>query len=930
MKKDHRTYFISYTILFVLILAVISSWLLLTGRSFVLGGDPVAQHVRALIYYGRWLRELPGYVIREHALPTYALSIGYGSDVITTLHFYVIGDPLNLLCAFVPTAYMAVFYTVMIIVRMYLAGACFSFMCFSLRSGQKTRPAGVMAGTLTYVFSAYVIFGGWRHPFFLNPMIYFPLIIAGAERIRTQKRHLLFALSVAVSAMSNFYFFYMIVIVTIVYALWRCVCVYGKDIRRSAQFIAHLAGASLVGAVTAGIILVPVLYAFAGNPRSVEGYLFDALYTSDYYLRFPASLITFWSAGEWGYVGISSVAMLAILALFLRRRRRDLQALFLIGVAALLIPAAGYAMNGFAYVSTRWVWAFVFLCAYMVVQGWDELFFSWRLWQISVPVLAGIGLLGLSGSRAYEQIRLNLWIQLGLLAAAVIALRVAERAGDDGPGRSGKGRSAAKAAPFVFSLMVLGICCNGLFGIIPALGGVGNGYYQWNRVAGETAEIFDTESAAIRRLEGADGFYRYSGRDLSGNASVQDGVPSTQFYWSLANGSVFRFFDRMGLCVSYANAYATLDDRTILNEIAAVRDFYSQKEKNVPWGYEFLEAEENPEAEKYPIYRNSYALPFGITYHRVLGEEAFDALDPGARQEVLLTDAVIPNDDLERIASGSGLEVTGVTDADLTRTLPAFSMEAVKDKAVIDGNTITVLEDGARIRIRFEGTPESENYLYLGKIDFRDEDGTYAHIPERLQFKLSAYAGKEKLTSRTLTWFTRREKWYAGRNSFLIPGGYHGEKLSSFILTLPVKGVYTFDEISVCTQPLGEMYANRAGMLKEEAPGSVDLHTGSGTLTWATGKTDLSVSCSSDVLLCLQMAYSKGWKARVDGEEVPLIRTGLMFTGLALSGGDHLVSLRYSTPGLALGACMTLAGMVIMIFYACRRKSFRKRTVKRK
>ena len=924
MKNNHRTYFISYTILFVLILAVISSWLLLTGRSLVLGGDPVAQHVRALIYYGRWLRELPGYIVRERALPTYALSIGYGSDVITTLHFYVIGDPLNLFCAFVPTAYMAVFYSVMIIVRMYLAGACFSFMCFSLNAGQKARPAGIMAGTLTYVFSAYTIFGGWRHPFFLNPMIYFPLIIAGAERIRTQKRHLLFALSVAVSAMSNFYFFYMIVAVTIVYALWRCVCVYGKEIRRSARFIAHLAGASLVGVLTAGIILVPVLYAFAGNPRSVEGYLFDALYTSDYYLRFPASLITFWSAGEWGYIGISSVALLTILTLFVRRRRRDLQVLFLIGAAALLIPAAGYAMNGFSYVSSRWVWAFVFLCAYMVTQGWDELFHSWRLWQISVPVLAGIGLLGLSGSRAYEQIRLNLWIQLGLLAAAVIIVCFANGGRDGDPERSGKGRPAAMAAPFVFSLMILGICCNGLFGIIPSLGGVGNGYYQWNRVAGDTAEIFDTESAAIRRIEGAYEFYRYSGRDLSGNASVQDGVPSTQFYWSLANGYVFRFFEKMGLCVSYANAYATLDDRTILNEIAAVRDFYSQKEKHVPWGYERLGTEENPEAEKYPIYRNGYALPFGITYHRVMGENAFDALDPGAGQEILLTDAVIPDDDLEKTVSGSGLEIDDAPDTELTRVLPAFSMEPVKEKAVIDGNTITAIEDGARIRIRFEGTQESESYLYLGKIDFRDEDGSYSHIPERLQFKLSSYAGKEKLASRTLTWFTRREKWYAGRNSFLIPGGYHGEKLSSFILTLPVKGVYTFDEISVCTQPLGETYVDRAGMLKEEVPDSVDLHTGSDTLTWATGKTDLSLSCSSDSLLCLQMAYSKGWKARVDGEAVPLIRTDLMFTGLALSAGDHSISLRYTTPGLAVGACMTLAGMVILIIYVCRRKSGRK------
>lgn len=954
MRQNRGKYLISYTVLFALILAVISCWLLAEGRSLVLGGDPVAQHVRALIYYARWLRELPGYVLREHALPAYSFSMGYGSDVITTLHFYVIGDPLNLFCALIPTKYMSVFYSVMIVVRMYLAGLSFTFMCFTLRSlaaetarpaaarekgakGKKTKAAapeqsalhGILAGTLTYVFCAFTIFGGWRHPFFLNPMIYLPLTVAGAEMIRVRKRHLLFTLAVAISALSNFYFFYMIAAVTVVYALWKCACVYGKDFRKSLAYILHLAAAALTGVLLSGIILVPVLYAFAGNPRSVDGYIFDALFSADYYLRLPGSLITFWSAGEWGYIGISSAALLAILALFVTGAEKGLQVLFGLGIAALCVPAAGYVLNGFSYVSERWVWAFICLCAYMVSRGWEQLLRigvsaagpgrkALRRWMAAGGTVLVV-LLMLSLNRRQEPGWLNLCIQLVLMAAGMGLFFLS---------RSRKGA-------LLFSCMVLGICCNGIFGIVPALGGVGNGYYQWNRVAGDSAEIFDTEAAVIRKIREAKGesdMQRYSGTKLSGNASVQDGVLSTQFYWSLANGSVSRFFEKLGLCTSYANAYANLDDRTILNEIACVKYFSTQEEEHVPFGYTLLDQTQNPAADRYPVCQNRLTLPFGITYEQSISEEAFDRLDPGARGEVMLRCAVADKgDDAGKTADGdaAGMEAAagdGAADlstleSSLIRLVPEIRVEAAGDKAVVSGNTITALEDGARVRIRFEGSENSESFLYLGNIDFRDSEGTLRHIPERLNLKLSAYAGKKKVMTRTVSWFTRREKWYAGRNSFMIPAGFHEKKLTTMVLTLPARGTYSFGEMAVYLQPLDDRYEELAGRLKEEAAENVQLHTGPEALTWATGRIDLDAEVSSDRILCLQMAFSKGWKAWVDGEKVPLVRTNLMFTGVPLTKGDHHVTLRYTMPGLRPGTCMSLLGLAVVAWYVLHSRS---------
>ena len=50
----------------------------------------------------------------------------------------------------------------------------------------------------------------------MNPMIYFPFMILGMEKIIRKEKPYLFIVSAAVSAASNFYFFYIIVILAVV------------------------------------------------------------------------------------------------------------------------------------------------------------------------------------------------------------------------------------------------------------------------------------------------------------------------------------------------------------------------------------------------------------------------------------------------------------------------------------------------------------------------------------------------------------------------------------------------------------------------------------------------------------------------------------------------------------------------------------------
>lgn len=99
------------------------------GKSFVWGAgveDGLSQHFSALAYYGEALREFFCNLLAGHPkLVMWDMSLGYGADILSTLNYYAIGDPLNLLYGFVSPKNTETMYDFMIVLRMYLAGITF-------------------------------------------------------------------------------------------------------------------------------------------------------------------------------------------------------------------------------------------------------------------------------------------------------------------------------------------------------------------------------------------------------------------------------------------------------------------------------------------------------------------------------------------------------------------------------------------------------------------------------------------------------------------------------------------------------------------------------------------------------------------------------------------------------------------------------------
>lgn len=376
-KKQIKQYYLTYTVAAVLLLAVVYAPFAAAGKTFVHYGDGVSQHCRALIYCGEWLREIGRTLVKEHRLviPEWDFSIGLGANILTTLNYYAIGDPLNLFAAFVPTRYMPYFFSFLVLVRNYLSGLAFSAFCIYMK---KNRPMGILAGAITYMLCSYAVYAGTVHPFFVNPMIYFPLVLLGVEKVFRREKPWVLIFSVCVSAVSNFYFFYMIVLETIIYVLVRCICTYGwKRRREGIVMILKIGGYSLVGVLLSAVIFLPIIRTFLNDYRIEKEYVIADFYKQIYYEKLLSSFVSGLSLGSYTELGYGMPALLAVALLFLGQNRKkyraELKVLFAVGTLLLMFPMAGHILNGFSYASNRWMWGYSMLCAYILCELWEEL-----------------------------------------------------------------------------------------------------------------------------------------------------------------------------------------------------------------------------------------------------------------------------------------------------------------------------------------------------------------------------------------------------------------------------------------------------------------------------------------------------------------------------------------------------------------------------
>jgi hypothetical protein len=108
-------------------------------------------------------------------------------------------------------------------------------------------------------------------------------------------------------------------------------------------------------------------------------------------------------------------------------------------------------------------------------------------------------------------------------------------------------------------------------------------------------------------------------------------------------------------------------------------------------------------------------------------------------------------------------------------------------------------------------------------------------------------------------------------------------------------------------------FAEQAEALRTSPLTDLDIHEMGSSL--ATDRISGHIELASPQILCLQIPRTAGWTAYVDGKRAELLQADTMFSALLLSEGSHDIELTYQTPGLRLGAVVSLGTIVLFILF---------------
>ena len=207
IRRSRLSYYLKFTLFFLMIELIMYAPFLVFRKGLVWEHDSYTQHVKAMIFISRWFRQAGKSLLRGRfaELATYSFSIGYGSDAMTTLAYYGVGDPFYVLSALVPTRYIYLYYIALIPVKNYLSGLAISSF-LRRRWPEEAHSGGVLSGALIYTFCGFVLITCVGQPIFLNALIVYPLMLLGIEKVYDGQKPWLFILSVFLATVSNFYF----------------------------------------------------------------------------------------------------------------------------------------------------------------------------------------------------------------------------------------------------------------------------------------------------------------------------------------------------------------------------------------------------------------------------------------------------------------------------------------------------------------------------------------------------------------------------------------------------------------------------------------------------------------------------------------------------------------------------------------------------
>ncbi|MDO4797817.1 MAG: YfhO family protein [Coriobacteriales bacterium] len=903
----------AYSCLFLPFAIVVLVALLLGWRELIWTIDGMSQYYPFFVYEGQWLRDIVSNLFGGGGLqiPLWEWASGYGADVLTTFDVFL--DPLNLVSAITPGWASEWVFQFLVVLRLYLAGLAFVFYA---RTRGENRCGTVLGALLYALCGAGLTAVRWSSG--LHALIFFPVVLAGAERILAGKRPWVFVGSLTLLAIISYYFTYMACILLVGYLAIRVVMVEGSRLsaRVFLRWVGVFAGLVLLCLLLAGFVLVPAACLLMGMDRLVDrSTTTPLLYPVRVYTRILSSFLSINEVGSDTFQGFGGLAFLACAALFSQRgSNRALKGVLVVLTAFLLIPAIGSFLNALNYASNRWAWAYA-LCVSLVLARMTPTLLAPtpRTWRVMAIWVICHALLFAIPQMRTEQNMAGFAAMLAAMVALVFATNTSVP------------RSALAGA------LALTLAANGFYFLAVDESGIGDQQVRLNTAYTTLTKnsldgiALDANDPSWWRFDAAQPAVN-SGQptNRARNNCLVLGVRGIDFYNSVYNDGIDAFHTELAIagdCINFS--YIDLQSRSDLMSLLGVKYYAYRKDGSdaVPYGFskDREVAQRTIQGYDYRLLQSDDYLSFGSTFATSITREDYLALSPAQRQQALLQ-AVVLEDTPTHTTSTSSSRLTFEDES-----MP-YTIKKINGVTIGDG-TLDVAFSGASITLEFAGKPQADTFLYVTGLKYRKKNPSESISAEErskmlppfklrllwedatqstpLVYNVMAHSDASNMTG-YIDNYLPDNHMYGGKDTWLVSLGYSEDAPTSVKVTFNDTGVYTFNTMEVIQQT----HEHKRGWVDASTKSTLqDVQLGTNTISG-------SIDLDEPRLLFVPVAYSRGWSAYVDGQEVSVLRANTGFMALDLPAGHHSIEMRYRTPGLIAGLAVTGVGIVALVALA--------------
>lgn len=913
---NRKTFYISYCILFLVMFACMYASFFLAGRTFIWVDDGLTQQYTVFVEFGDWMRQFLSNVFITHTfeVPMWSQELGYGQDYLILISS-LLGNPINWIAVFSNVYNAELLLNLTVPVTLFLAGIAFvKFSFFHENYGFAT-----LMGSMLYVFSGSTIIV-FSQIFLIYPMVLAPMVFLGVDKIFDSRSPMLFIVSITLAGLYSLYNTWMICILLLVYCIIRFVFLSQKSLKLFGELFIKVFLSLLLGIAMSAVLFIPVAEGILSLGRVGLERSWNLFYSLSYYPEVIGGFLKFAYAGSECFIGALSLSVVAVVALLVAKKNtygKILLTLFIVLTAFLLLPFFGRIMNGFAYPNNRWIWMYALvigmISTYMIPKFSDLNSRYTKKYAVAL-VLATIFFMifGMFSGKSYY-IVLILYVSTAL---CVLAL---------------KGNT--QRASMILSMI---LSCGLLFGLW------GNAAASRNVKFGESFEMATGGGNAVAmELEGNDWRFDSLGAASSyRNASTVTDKNGTTLYNSMYNGPIDDYQTELGLITSPLNfSTVSMDGRTVMEQFAGVRYVITSDTQDflVPPIYDEIALEENVNGINIKAHESDKVLPLAFIQKNTMSEAEFRELSPVAAQEALLQAAVIANSPTTTEIQQYNKDLEFSFQVEIMeedpKPLEGKTPELIATSTIVEDSVTSEVEgyefttqNSARFHLDVDIPANEEAYLILEDVDFNPMGvitSTSSFIDRqavRLQriFPLTdngCQIGVSTEDRASGVWQTGKDAHlYSGKSTWAFCLGAADHDRSGIDVTFSNAGNYRLGSMSVCVEDIAKVDSEISKLCDQSAS---NIEFSGNTLTCSANIEN------SDETLVIRLPYSTGWKALVDGEPVEVENVDIGFMGIRLDAGTHDIKLTYQTPGLVIGAVISLVGLVcffVLLFVLRRNK----------